>query len=302
MITTTRRRIFGRALVAIVGLLGLSVAPASAAGASAGAVTVTDSNGSPAVGGGSATPFALRPPQGAACAGDSSSGGWRVQSFMVSSGISVAGLAFPLDESTGATFRAYLYSDGGTPFRDQNTAVSTGFLTGLPTFDFSVFGTTDVPAGTYTVGYYCTKLGAGDRYWSTQITVVADPADSGPAKLHWTVSAGTPATTTTAAPTTAATTTVAPVTTAATTTSGVATTSVTGSTSVESTVAETSILATGSSEAAGGPSTSVSNQSGGVLGSTGWNSGVLLVLAVALLLGGLAAVRAARRPAGARRP
>jgi hypothetical protein len=219
---------------------------------------------------------------------------------MVSRGISVAGLAFPLDESTGATFRAYLYSDGGTPFRDQNTAVSTGFLTGLPTFDFSVFGTTDVPAGTYTVGYYCTKLGAGDRYWSTQITVVADPADSGPAKLHWTVSAGTPATTTTAAPTTAATTTVAPATTA-TTTSGVATTSVTGSTSVDTTMVETSLLATGSSEAAGGPSTSVSNQSGGVLGSTGWNSGVLLVLAVALLLGGLAAVRAARRPSGVRR-
>jgi hypothetical protein len=71
---------------------------------------------------------------------------------------------------------------------------------------------------------------------------------------------------------------------------------------VETTSVETSILATGSTDAAGGPTTTSADGSGGVLGSTGWNSGILVLLAALLVSSGVAAVRLARRPMGYRKP
>ena len=191
--------------------------------------------------GGSATQFALTPPVGAACTGDSASGGYRIQSYMVPAAIDPATLTFdangPLPTGTGAAYRQPLFGGGGSPFINGTTGVATatapgGLLTGLPPFSFDLFGTAGpavVPAGIYNLGYACT-LGLPsatqlDKFWNVQFTFAADPADL-PSGITWKVGVVVAPTTTTVAATT---TTVAVTTTtaAATTTTAAPTTTTT---------------------------------------------------------------------------
>ena len=207
----------------------------SAAAINAGAAQVLAVPGSPTAGqplarGGSATVFALTPPAGASCTGDSTTGGYRVQTYMVPASIDPATLTFgpqgPLPAGTGASLRQPLFS-AGTPVINKTTAVAStaggpGLLTGLPTISFGLFGASGpqiVPPGLYNLGYACT-LGVAsatqlDKYWNVQLTFSADPTDV-PAGITWVVGVVAPPTTTTIAPTT--TTTVAPTTTTTTTT------------------------------------------------------------------------------------
>lgn len=198
--------------------------------------------GAPLASGGSATVFALTPPSGASCTGDSTAGGYRVQSYIVPASVDPATLTFgpqgPLPAGTGANLRQPLFSGAGTPIVNKTTAVASspgggGLLTGMPTISFGVFGASGsqvIPAGTYNVGFACT-LGLAsatqlDKYWNAQMTFAVDSADK-PSGITWTAVVGSaPTTTTTAAPA-VTTTTVASGVTTTTVKSGTATTTTT---------------------------------------------------------------------------
>lgn len=225
---------FSAAMVVLSAMTGLSSSrPADAAAQNAGTLLVLSPPGAadagqPLANGGSATPFALTPPLGAACAGDSATGGYRVQSYMVPASIDPGTLTFdsngPLPAGTGASLRQPLFSSG-TPFVNKTTAIAvqsggTGQLVGLPSFSFDLFGASGpqiVPPGTYNVGFACTLGTASatqlDRYWNAQLTFTADATDVA-AGIKWAAVAAPAATTTVVTTTTvAATTTTRPATT-----------------------------------------------------------------------------------------
>ena len=231
-LTSTRRRVArdlaraGTVVSAALFVVSLAqatwpIAAVSAAAINAGAAQVLVAPGAPTAGqplarGGSATVFALTPPVGALCTGDSTTGGYRVQSYMVPASVDPASLTFgpqgPLPAGFGANLRLPLYSLNGSQIVNKNTAVAStdgggGLLTGMPTISFTAFGADGpqlIPAGTYNIGFACT-LGLAsatqlDKYWNTQLTFSADPTDK-PSGIKWTAVVGsTPATTTTTAP------------------------------------------------------------------------------------------------------
>jgi hypothetical protein len=265
---------FARPLVRATAILGAALltltvvsairtgSRASAAGANAGPLQVLVPPGQPTAGqplnaGGSGTAFALAPPTGASCTGDSATGGYRVQSYMVPASVNPSTLTFdangPVPAGIGANLRLPLFgSAGGSPFVDQTTAVATtpgggGLLVNLPSFSYAVFapdGPSFVPPGTYNIGFACT-LGIAsptqqDKFWNVQMTFSIAASDL-PAGITWIV--GTPPpppTTTTIAPTT--TTTIAPTTTttiAPTTTTTIAPTTTTIAPTTTTTIAPT---------------------------------------------------------------
>ena len=197
------------AMSAVIGVASLRAGRhASAAGVDAGALQVlvppgTSDQGQLLAAGGSATPFALEPPAGASCLGDSATGGYRVQSYIVPADVDPGTLTFdssgPAPQGTGVDLRLPLFSSiGSSPYVDQTTAVATtdggpGLVTGLPSFSFAAFGAdgpTFVPPGTYNVGLACT-LGVPsptqeDRFWNVQMTFAADPSDV-PSGITWAV-------------------------------------------------------------------------------------------------------------------
>ena len=280
-------------------LLNVSV---SAAAINAGAAQVLAVPGSPTAGqplarGGSATVFALTPPAGASCTGDSTTGGYRVQTYMVPASIDPATLTFgpqgPLPTGTGASLRQPLFS-AGTPVINKTTAVAStaggpGLLTGLPTISFGLFGASGpqiVPPGLYNLGYACT-LGVAsatqlDKYWNVQLTFSADPTDV-PSGITWVVGVVSPTTTTTIAPTT---TTAAPAVTTTTTTAPVVTTT---STTVKPVVTTTTVAAS-----SGVTTTSVlsgsSGNTGGSLPSTGTSPMLMVLWALMALVCGRMAI------------
>lgn len=226
---TARRPTTGRlGRVVALAALSLTVAVAAAvngstpalASTAAGAVQLTVppgglGAGTPLTSGGSATPFAMTPPTGAACSGDSATGGYRVQSFMVPSTVDVSTLTFnasgPIPSGSGASYRQPMYSSTGTPFVNKTTGASTGALAGLPTFSFAFLPdatATFLPVGTYTIGYACTLGPAGptqlDKYWTAQITISAAPSD--PLGIAWAIAVAPPPTTSTSSTTSTSTT------------------------------------------------------------------------------------------------
>ncbi|MEI7618471.1 MAG: hypothetical protein WCK14_07605 [Actinomycetota bacterium] len=229
--------------------------------------------GAPLASGGSATVFALTPPAGAECTGDSTSGGYRVQSYIVPVAVDPATLTFnaqgPMPAGTGANLRQPLFSGAGTPIVNKTTAVAAspgggGLVTGMPTISFGAFGASGpqiVPAGTYNVGFACTLGSASatqlDKYWNAVLTFAVDPADM-PSGITWQVVSGStpttttaPAATTTTAPSGATTTTVKPGTTTTTTVATGATTTTLKSSSTVTTASESSASSGHSTPATG---------------------------------------------------
>ncbi len=270
---TRRRRIArdvaGAATVAAAAMLIISCFVAfggqrRADAAAAGTAQVLTPVGGNLTGGDVNTLFLLRPPSVAACAGDSATGGFRIQSYMISESISPDTLTFnsggPAPASVGSPFRQPLFS-GGNPYVDGNTAVGTGALVGIPTFDFTAwagsYGVDSVPAGSYNVGIACWDLANQtlDKYWNAVMTF----ASSGTA-LTWSTSASSPTTTTTVAG--AATTTVAGATT--TTVARATTTTVAGATTTTVAGATTTTVAGATTTVAGATPTTVFNSGGGV--------------------------------------
>lgn len=190
-----------------VSLITVLAAPVAGAAENAGSITFATPAGgagqaggslTPVTEGGSALPIALVLPSGAACTGDSATGGYRVQSFMVPASTDIATLKFgsggPV-KPPGATGQWYpLFDISGDQLSARLTDVATtvngpGAISGLPFVNFSVFGPGDISAGDYAVGVACTKgneftADQLDRYWSTTVTFALSQSD--PIGVEWT--------------------------------------------------------------------------------------------------------------------
>ena len=182
-------------------LTALGSTPAAfAAGANAGAVTIVNpAGGAQLNSGNSNTNFRFSLPSGAACTGDSPNAGYRIQSYLVPQSVDPSTLQF---DSSGPVpvagqFRAPMYDTTATPYVDQFTAAANPaggpgpIIQPLPSFNFAVYNTTTFPLspGTYNVGIACTLGGASatqqDKYWNTVMTLTANAAEPGPAKVTW---------------------------------------------------------------------------------------------------------------------
>ncbi len=159
------------------------------------AAEVVGPSGRPIDGGGSATPFTLRLPDGAACPGDSANDGYRVNSYMVPFDVDPTVVTFdgtgpiPATLGTAGPFRQPLYDVNTHPFVSDQTAEAIapgepGPIVNVPAFSFGVFAPGDVPAGRYHVGIACTRLNEIEVVWDAELTVM-EAADDEPAGLRW---------------------------------------------------------------------------------------------------------------------
>lgn len=153
-------------------------------------------SGRPIDGGGSATPFTLRLPDGAACPGDSANDGYRVNSYMVPLDVDPTTVTYdgtgPVPATLGinGSFRQPLYDLVTHPFVSHQTAEAAapgapGPIVNVPAFSFGVFARGDVPSGRYHVGIACTRLNEIEVVWDAELQVTEDAGDE-PASLRWT--------------------------------------------------------------------------------------------------------------------
>ncbi len=226
---------------AIFGPLGAGALPAGTPATAGQSISVTS--------GTSETVFSLTlATPNNVCPGDTATGNFRWNTYMVPESVDPATLTYnasgPIAPAAGV-FTQPLYSSlTGAPQVNKNTAVTTGQIVGTATVNFAVFTPGQIPAGTYEIGYACSKAGQTERYWSTLITVTAAPT-GGPAQISWAVATAPPptTTTTTVAPTT--TTTTVPATTTTTTVPGsTTTTTVPGSTTTTTVPGSTTTTST----------------------------------------------------------
>jgi hypothetical protein len=183
-----RRSLVALIAVAISAFLVLGAGPARAAGERAGDVVVVDENGAVATEGGSATPFGLRLPSGAACPGDSADESYRVEVFLVPEGT---------DLGTVVYGELAPEVEGGSSLWDTNTNVFDGELTSdappgepglivnLPNFSFAVLYPGELAAGDYRIGVACSLFNNTERYWDTSFSITEDASDQ-PAQFVWT--------------------------------------------------------------------------------------------------------------------
>ena len=250
----------GAAVSAVMLAVTLATAGGSegtvrAAGVSKGSVTFGKVvNGTPdgtvITSGGSATEFAVKPPQNSACDG-SGPAGYRWHMFIVANAVDIGSLTFDAagPSTSGAGFTSPMYSVAGDPVTVKFPASSPdGLISGIPTVSFAAFSKGAFPAGTYQVGIACTKAGANLGYWASPMTFTTSATD--PLGLTWSVdsSSGTTTTTSTTSTTSTTTTTVRPTTTiASSTTTSASTTTVRPTTTVSVNTLPAKIPSTGSS-------------------------------------------------------
>lgn len=298
----------------VVSVLTTAVAPPAAAAQNAGALTLATSGGAggpagggaaiPVTEGGSGLPLALVLPANAACTGDSASGGYRVQTFMVPGTTDPTTLRFsssgPVKPGGAEGLWFPLFSTAGNPVVNFLTDIATsangpGTVSGLPLVDFRVYGPGELPAGDYLVGVACTLGNQSsatqvDRFWAVRMTFVASADD--PVGVTWTASAFEEQTTTSTTlgdNTGDTTTTTAPdFTTTTTTDPGATTSTVPGDGSTTTTL----VGAGGGTGGAGGTGT---GPGGSALPATGASSWMLAVWAFLFLVAGRMAWLFSRR-------
>lgn len=198
----SRRRVgrwaaFALASTAALSGVALLTTPASAGSApeppvigeatDEGDVVIATSSGDPATNGGSTTPFRLLLPDGAACPGDSASGNWLVQTFLIPAGDDPGTIEYGFSGPEGTQFP--LYALDTTAVAHQVTQLATtpdgeGLINALPEFSFGVFPPGYVPPGDYTIGVACEYYRTTARYWDAPIVIEANPDDQ-PAQLTW---------------------------------------------------------------------------------------------------------------------
>jgi hypothetical protein len=259
-------------VLTVVAALASSEPKVSAAGTNAGVLTLVDPVSKAAIANGTATtPFEINPPNGAACTGDTATGGYRVNSYIVPASVDPSTLTWnangPVPAATGANLRQPLFTATGSPFVTSATAATTAIINAALTspFSFGVFTPAFVPNGAYNVGLACTLNGVEDKFWNVVLNFTTTAGT-----LGFTVAAGTPPPTTT----TTTATTVAP---GGSTTSSTSTTTTVRSTTSSSTTTTNVVLSS-----AGGD--------GGLLVSTGSSPTRLVVWAVLLLVFGRMAI------------
>ncbi len=301
--------------VSVAGVLSAGALPAGTA-PTAG-FTITPASGDS----GTEISFNLSSPNNA-CPGDSATGDFRWQTYMVPASVDAATLTYNSNSGlippAGVTFAGPMYAfTGQDPAINGNTAVSTGQIIGVPTLGFGVYAPGDVAPGQYKVGFACSKPPAPgqaavtERYWQQTITVVTS-ASGGPGQFTWTVNAPSSETTsttvaptsTTAATTTtvarATTTTVAAATTTTTTVAGATTTTVSGTTTTTALASAgptSTITGSGSSSfpvTGSGSSGGFTTGSGTALPITGRDELPVIVWGILLVVFGRMAVLLAR--------
>lgn len=187
------RRLLASGVVLLLGGVALSGA-AFADGIRFHAVELVSPSGDPIAGGGSATPFTVRLPDGAACPGDSADDGYRINSYMVPDDVDPSSISFdgtgPVPSVYGRydTFRQPLYDVESNSFVSAQTANAPapgqpGLIVNLPLYNFAVYGRDDLPVGRYHVGIVCTLLNEVMVGWDAQVEVNAAADD--PAGIHW---------------------------------------------------------------------------------------------------------------------
>ncbi len=139
-----------------------------------------------------------------ACPGDTATGNFRWNTFMVPSSVDVGTMTYNnqgVITPEGQPARRPLFSAlGGSALVNRNTAVTTGQIVGTSTVNFAVWAPGDITPGAYKIGYACTKAPAlgqpaeTERFWQVEIAVTQS-ATGGPAQIAW--ATGTPTTTTT---------------------------------------------------------------------------------------------------------
>jgi hypothetical protein len=152
------------------------------------ATVVVGGSDDPVVRGGSATEFSLELAEGAACPGDSASGDWRVQSFLVPAADDPGTFSYESTKPAGAG-RWALYPLDTRSYIDKLTAVAAeeggeGVIDERPIFTFVLFPPNTLPDGTYRLGIACSLRGETYRYWDNQIIITNTPEDQ-PAQLTW---------------------------------------------------------------------------------------------------------------------
>lgn len=164
--------------VAAIAVTSLAFVSGEAAALPAGSAAAGTSVLAPLSGTNAGT-FTLTPPSGAACPGDSASGGYRWQTFFTSTSVDPATLTYGLSGPVqqGSEFSRPLYSSVGQPQVNKTTAVTTGLITPIPLFGWDAT-LLPVPNGTYNVGYACTTSGTTQKFWSTPITISNSTASS----------------------------------------------------------------------------------------------------------------------------
>ena len=263
-------------LLASITLLATTGSFASAAGTSQGGVTFAAQGQGTITSGGSGT-FNMTPPANSACQGSGSSG-YRWETFLVSASVDVGTLTFTSGPAAvDGTFVTALYDQFSEQVSTKFPATNPlGLISGIPLL--SLPNTTgSLAVGSYKIGIACAFGGAIQEFWSTQIAVTANAADT-PLGIAWTVeqpAATTSSTTTSTTVVPSATTTAPP---------GATTTAPPGATTTT----------TSSSSAATSTTTAIVAASSGTLTATGSSSLPLLVWALLLLALGRIAVLIAR--------
>lgn len=141
--------------------------------------------------GGSATEFALRPPDGASCPGDSQNDQWRVNTFIVPVDDDPGTLKYSVIGPTG-TNQSAVWGTDFTPVLNQFTVPNDqpgkpGLIDRLRPMSYGVFQPRTLADGTYKIGVACTYFGWTADYWDTEIVITNTPSDE-PAQLTWRLS------------------------------------------------------------------------------------------------------------------
>jgi hypothetical protein len=194
--TKSRSFLAGCVLLTLASVMAVHSVSAAPPGERAGDATITEGadESRPLLHGGSATVFALRLTDAAACPGDSAHDGWRVQTFIVPASVDPATLEFDFRQPK-TEGGLPLYAASGSPYVQQPTGANSaagkpGIIQSLPGFSYTRLSPTVLKPGDYRIGVACTLDRVTGRYWDAKITVVAASDDS-PAGLVWRV-AGTP--------------------------------------------------------------------------------------------------------------
>ena len=141
--------------------------------------------------GASATEFAIEPPAGASCPGDSEHDSWRVQTFLAPASVDPGTLPYGADWPRRTEHLYSLYDTITQPVIDVLTvpnpaAGAPGRIDALAPMSFAVFPAGELPAGRYVIGVACTLLYSTADFWDTEIVIDAS-ADDRPGKMIWRV-------------------------------------------------------------------------------------------------------------------
>jgi hypothetical protein len=202
----SRLRVLLFGLAAALGLLPFSVALSGPAVAGPNSETgqkviINGTQQVPVTPQPSSTQFDFLPPAGAACTGNTATGGYHLYSYVVDAsqvpdpGTLTYNSSAP---NTGVT----LLDFGGNPYANNNTTTTGAFPLPLPTFAWSPgyagnFGVgLAIYPGTFNVGVACvTTTGTTDKFWNVQMVFTASSSD--PNGFTWNLATNAKATTTT---------------------------------------------------------------------------------------------------------